>query len=223
MAELQRHYRLIGIGIPVGPRHKQRKRAGRAIHSGADGVPATAASPPCDRHDRALVLEQEEAIPTTGADYRSARWRQARLAYGIRVKACWGESNDPCQCCLPREAEPTTPPTAPLDETRAPDERDPLDASARRRWRESSKRSSASVRVGGPFRGIGIVGPAGGGAVLQSPKRWQARPRLRGECDRQRGLPPAHECSQVSSAGNPLLEYAYTGHGACAAALLGDR
>ena len=47
-----------------------------------------------------------------------------------------------------------------------------------------------------------------------SPERWQARPRLRGECDRQPGLPPAHECSQVSSVGNPLLEYAYTGHGA---------
>jgi hypothetical protein len=46
-----------------------------------------------------------------------------------------------------------------------------------------------------------------------SPERWQARPRLRGECDRQPGLPPAHECSQVSSVGNRLLEYAYTGHG----------
>jgi hypothetical protein len=33
--------------------------------------------------------------------------------------------------------------------------------------------------------------------------------RLRGECDRQPGLPPAHECSQVSSARDPLLEYAY--------------
>ena len=46
-----------------------------------------------------------------------------------------------------------------------------------------------------------------------SPKRWQARSRLRGECDRQPGLPPAHECSQVSSARDPLLEYAYRGHG----------
>ena len=39
------------------------------------------------------------------------------------------------------------------DETRAPDERDPLEASVRCGWRESSKRSSASVGAGAPFRG----------------------------------------------------------------------
>ena len=45
------------------------------------------------------------------------------------------------------------------DETRAADERDPLEASLRRRWRESSKRSSASVGAGAPFRGKGIARP----------------------------------------------------------------
>ena len=45
------------------------------------------------------------------------------------------------------------------DETRAPDERDPLEASGRCGWRESSKRSSASVGAGAPFRGIALARP----------------------------------------------------------------
>ena len=44
------------------------------------------------------------------------------------------------------------------DETRAPDERDPLEASVRRSWREWSKRSSASVGTDAPFRGEPVVG-----------------------------------------------------------------
>ena len=42
----------------------------------------------------------------------------------------------------------------------------PLEASVRRRWRESSKRSSASVRAGVPFRGKGIAGSRPSGRSL---------------------------------------------------------
>jgi hypothetical protein len=45
------------------------------------------------------------------------------------------------------------------DKARVPDDRGPLEASVQRRWRESSKRSSASVPVGAPFRGKGIARP----------------------------------------------------------------
>jgi hypothetical protein len=45
------------------------------------------------------------------------------------------------------------------DETRVPDDRDPLEASVRRRWSESSKRSSASVGAGVPFRGFATARP----------------------------------------------------------------
>jgi hypothetical protein len=52
------------------------------------------------------------------------------------------------------------------DETTAPDERDPLEASVGRGWRESSKRSSASVGAGAPFRGKGIAGSRPSGRSL---------------------------------------------------------
>ena len=68
------------------------------------------------------------------------------------------------------------------DETRAPDERDPLEASVRRGWRESSKRSSASVRADAPFRGEAQAGPErlrrekrlGGGRAAPSETEEQA-------------------------------------------------
>ena len=52
------------------------------------------------------------------------------------------------------------------DETRTADERDPLEASVRGGWRESSKRSSASVGAGGPFRGKPRVPCRAGGRLL---------------------------------------------------------
>ena len=41
---------------------------------------------------------------------------------------------------------------------------------------------------------------------LTSPKRWRARPPAPRRMRSWPGLPPAHECSQVRSVGNPLLE-----------------
>jgi hypothetical protein len=60
-----------------------------------------------------------------------------------------GERTPVAQCA--RSERPRRRPCR-SDETRAPDERDPLEASVRRGWRESSKRSSASVGAGAPFR-----------------------------------------------------------------------
>jgi hypothetical protein len=60
------------------------------------------------------------------------------------------------------------------DETRTADERDPLEASVRRGWRESSKRSSASVGADAPFRGKGIARPERPREPKQS---WRARAR----------------------------------------------
>ena len=56
-----------------------------------------------------------------------------------------------------RSERPRRSACAASDETRVPDERDPLEASVRRGWRESSKRSSASVGADAPFRGNPLV------------------------------------------------------------------
>lgn len=66
------------------------------------------------------------------------------------------------------------------DETRAPDERDPLEGSVRCGWCESSKRSSASVGAGAPFRGQAIPLAGDEGNPLRSllsfrPAPWRSR------------------------------------------------
>ena len=58
-----------------------------------------------------------------------------------------------------REASARDEALAASDEARVPGARDPLEASVRRGWRESSKRSSASVGADAPFRGKGIASP----------------------------------------------------------------
>jgi hypothetical protein len=87
-------------------------------------------------------------------------------------------------------------------------------------WATKEKRWRSPVRAS-------ACSPTANTAALRScagsPKRWHARPRLGGECDRQPGLPSAHECSQVSSAPNPLSEYALTGHAGVLAASSDER
>ena len=95
------------------------------------------------------------------------------------------------------------------DETRAPDERDPLKASVRRGWRESSKRSSASVRADAPFRGVAIARAGAGAsaeAVVPRPGRARfeagenARQGISGTSGSQQATVPA-VCSMPPSPG----------------------
>jgi hypothetical protein len=72
-----------------------------------------------------------------------------------------------------REASPRRRPCR-FDETRAPDERDPLEATGRCGWRESSKRSSASVGADAPFRGVAVARPE----LAREPKQSCRRPGL---------------------------------------------
>jgi hypothetical protein len=83
--------------------------------------------------------------------------------------------------------EKRAPDTAPVPLRRdtAPDERDPLEASVRCGWRESSKRSSASIGAGAPFRGKPIT-------PLDAPeqsKRSSRRPASR-DCCPSRAITP---------------------------------
>ena len=71
---------------------------------------------------------------------------------------------------------------------------------------------SRVLGAGDPYATNAVVSLPAWRATPLSPEAMAGSTRLRGECDRQPGLPPAHECSQVSSVGNPLLEYAHTGH-----------
>ena len=81
-----------------------------------------------------------------------------RLYIGMRRIGTSAEASGP-QLRNAREASARDEALAASDEARVPGARDPLEASVRRGWRESSKRSSASVGADAPFRGKGIASP----------------------------------------------------------------
>jgi hypothetical protein len=66
----------------------------------------------------------------------------------------------------------------------------PLEASVRRRWRESLKRSSASVRAGVPCRGKARVTVGAGQMVLGHKRSRQMRGRADRESDHNRVASP---------------------------------